>query len=179
MHDPRVIANAILSRAERFGVALTNLDIQKLVYFVHGESLRKRGTPLVHGEFEAWQFGPVHRVLYDAFRRYEDAPIEAPAQRFDPVRRQYHPLPPLDDPEAIELLDSTLPRYLQIPTFMLVQITHAKGTPWSRTMEAAIDHANVGMVIGNDLIARHFEGGDVKMRMVGSRPSRKPARTRA
>lgn len=165
MFDPRVIANEVLARAEQRGLQLTNLDLQKLVYFLHGEFLTKKGAPLVQGEFEAWQFGPVHRVLYDAFKQYASGPIERPAKRFDPIRRQYHPLPRVEDEVATEFLDSTLDRYLEIPTFMLVQITHSPGTPWSRTMEAAETKTNIGMVISDDLIAQYFEGAS---RVAGS-----------
>lgn len=158
MYDPRIIANEVLTRANARGVQLTNLDIQKLVYFLHGEFLVKTGKPLVQGDFEAWQFGPVHRILYDAFRGFAAGPIERPARRFDPVKREHHDLPRVVEGETRAFLDSTLDRYLEIPTFMLVQITHSPGTPWSRTMQAAETKTNVGMVIKNELILQYFEG---------------------
>jgi uncharacterized phage-associated protein len=161
MHDPRIIANAVLTRAERVGRLLTNLDIQKLVYLLHGRFLTTAGRPLVTGEFSAWQYGPVHPVLYDAFKAHQEGPIDRPALRYDPVRRQFAPMALLADPEVEDLLDSTLPDLLGIPTYALVQITHAEGTPWSKTMAAAVERANVGMVISNALIASHFEGDGV------------------
>lgn len=173
MHDPRIIANAVLSRAMRVGRLLTNLDVQKLVYLLHGKFLKMTGRPLVSGEFAAWQYGPVHPVLYDAFKVHQDGPIDAPAKRFDPVRRQYCPLTELADPEVDDLLDATLPGLLAVPTYALVQITHAEGTPWSKTMAAAETRTNVGMVIPNALIASDFEddgvGREVERRL-GVRP---------
>jgi uncharacterized phage-associated protein len=169
MYDPRTIANAVLRRAQSRGRAMTNLDMQKVVYLLHGAFLRETKSPLVAGNFEAWQFGPVHKVLYDAFKSQGDAPIEAPARRFDPVRRLHQDLPALDDAEVESFLDSNLARFLDIPTFKLVQLTHSEGTPWSRTMEAAERKTNVGMVIPNDIIARYFEGDRI--------PPAAPART--
>ncbi len=157
MLDPRIIANAVLARAERVSRALTNLDMQKMVYLLHGYFLTTRGKPLVKGDFAAWEYGPVHPALYQALRAYGDAYINKPLTRLDPVRREQLPVPKLDDPEVEDFLDATLPAILKIPTFKLVQITHADGTPWSRTMEAGEMRANVGMVISPGLIAEHFE----------------------
>jgi uncharacterized phage-associated protein len=156
--DSRVVANAVLDRAEARGHAITNLDAQKIVYFLHGHFLRLHHKPLVAGEFEAWPYGPVHRPLYDAFKKYNDTPIEGRAVAFDPVRRATRPLPSLDDPSALALLDEVLDFYLDIPTYLLVQITHAGGTPWSRTVDESKRRVNVGMRISDSLIEQYFEG---------------------
>ena len=158
MIDPRIVANAVLDRAAAEGRAVTNLDLQKIVYFLHGHYLVRHHRPLVEGEFEAWPYGPVHRVLYDAFRGYNDTPIEGRASAFDPIRRRPRELPPLDDSDAIALIDEVLGHYLDMPTFSLVELTHGPGTPWSRTVEAAEKRVNVGMRISDDTIARYFEG---------------------
>lgn len=162
MFDPRVIANAVLDRAEERGLTVTNLDMQKIVYFLHGHFLRRHGRPLVVGEFEAWQYGPVHRVLYDAFKRFEDGPIEARADRFDPIRQERKKLPRLDDSAANVVIGDVVDRYLDMPTWTLVAITHGEGTPWQLTMEQAQRRVNVGMRIPNALIAERFEGDTVR-----------------
>jgi uncharacterized phage-associated protein len=102
MIDARIIANAVLDRAEASGRQITNLDLQKIVYFLHGHFLRKHGIPLVASEFEAWPYGPVHKTLYDAFRSYNDTSIEGRADSFDPVKRTRKSLPSLTDPAALE-----------------------------------------------------------------------------
>lgn len=157
-YDPRAIANAVLERANQIGRPLTNLDLQKIVYFLHGHFLRRHGRPLVDGEFEAWTYGPVHRTLYEAFKAYGDGPVDARATSFDPIRRVRRELPALSDPEAIEVLDDVLHHYLDIPTFALVEITHQRGSPWHATVEAAERRPNVGMKITDALILEHFEG---------------------
>lgn len=161
MIDPRIVANAILDRAEQCGRVVTNLDLQKLLYFAHGHFLRRHGRPLVTGEFEAWPYGPVHKVVYDAFKAFNDSPIDGRAAAFDPVRRVRRELPPLSDPHAIAVLDEFLDRYLRMPTFLLVELTHQPGTPWHETVEAAERRINIGMKISNELIQRRFEGSEV------------------
>lgn len=158
MIDPRIIANFVLDRADERGREITNLDLQKIVYFLHGHHLQRNRAPLVAGEFEAWTYGPVHRVIYDAFKVYNDTPIDGRATAFDPVRRQRRELPPLTDLDIVTLIDEVIDYYLDMPTYALVQLTHGEGTPWSRTVDEAERHLNVGMKIPDHLIQECFEG---------------------
>lgn len=158
MTDPRIIANFVLDRADDRGREITNLDLQKIIYFLHGHYLRQHRKPLVEGEFEAWPYGPVHRVIYDAFKSYNDTPIDGRATAFDPVRRQRRELPTLADAAIVELIDAVLSHYLDMPTYSLVHLTHSEGTPWSRTVNEAERRLNVGMKISDKLIQECFEG---------------------
>jgi uncharacterized phage-associated protein len=158
MFDPRIIANEVLDRADAKGRAITNLDLQKIVYFLHGHFLRHHNRPLVRGEFEAWPYGPVHRVMYDAFKSYNDTPIDGRAAAFDPIRRISRELPPLEDRESLEMMDEVLDFYLDMPTRSLVELTHGSGTPWAKTVENSETRVNVGMKISDALISERFEG---------------------
>lgn len=158
MFDARIIANEILQRAWQEGLELTQIDIQKISYFLHGHHLRDHGKPLISTQFEAWDHGPVQRSLYDAFKHYGDQPIDEPACKFDPIKRTTHEFPRLTDNAAISTIETHLNKYLEIPSFELVDITHRPGTPWSQTVEEARTSVNVGMRITNDLISSNFEG---------------------
>jgi uncharacterized phage-associated protein len=59
-YDPRAVANLLLDLADRDDLAITNLVLQKLLYFAHGHFLIRTRCPLVQGGFEAWTYGPVH-----------------------------------------------------------------------------------------------------------------------
>ncbi len=158
MFDARIVANFILDHAENKGKAITNLDLQKILYFVHGHYLVQFHEALVVDEFEAWNYGPVHRTVYDVFKEYNDMPIEGRALAFDPVRRQKRELPQLTDGKAISIIHRVLDYYLDMPTFLRVQMTHSEGTPWTRTVQAAEKRPNLGMKISNQLIEECFEG---------------------
>lgn len=158
MFDPRAIANEVLIRAWDAGRSVTQIDIQKIVYFLHGHHLRDTGMPLVDAEFEAWDYGPVQRVTYDAFKKFGDAPIDQLATRFDPVRRVDKEVGRVDDPDAISTIETYLERYLVLPSFELVEITHRRGTPWDRTRQDAYRTTNIGMRITDDTILSFFEG---------------------
>lgn len=156
--DARAVANEILRRAWTLGFEPTQIDIQKICYFLHGHHLRNHGTPMIRTEFEAMDYGPVQAVLLDAFRRWSGEPIEELAQKFDPVTRAYSEIPPIEDNAIMATIDHYLSDYLSIPSFVLVDMTHAVGTPWSKTVSEAQRSANIGMRIDNDLISRCFEG---------------------
>jgi uncharacterized phage-associated protein len=47
---------------------LTNLKLQKLLYYVQAWSLAIRGTRFIDCKFEAWVHGPVCRELYNRFK---------------------------------------------------------------------------------------------------------------
>lgn len=158
MYDARVVANAVLERAWHLGYNVTQIDIQKICYFLHGHHLRDHGKPMISSEFEAWDYGPVQRVLYNSFRDFGDQPITRCATAFDPIRRCPKSLPKITDNSTVETIDRYLPHYLNFDSFDLVDMTHANGTPWSRTLHNARISANIGMRIGNDTIAEHFEG---------------------
>ncbi|MDP3959913.1 MAG: DUF4065 domain-containing protein [Pseudorhodobacter sp.] len=158
MHDARIVANEILRRAWDFGVDLSQIDIQKITYFLHGHHLLDHGTPLIGTEFQALHYGPVQTVLLESFRKWGDEPIRELATRFDPIRRTHHEMPRLTDNASMATIDRYLERYLEIPSFAMVEMTHSPGTPWSETMQRARNAVNIGMLITNEMISARFEG---------------------
>lgn len=70
------VANFLISISDVVEVKdMTNLKLNKLVYFVQGIYCAKTGKPLFIGDFEAWTYGPVVRPLYDKYKRYGDSTI--------------------------------------------------------------------------------------------------------
>ncbi|MBO9453145.1 DUF4065 domain-containing protein [Tropicibacter sp. R16_0] len=158
MYDARVVANEVLKSAWSKGYDVTQIDIQKICYFLSGHHLVEHGEPLISSAFEAWDYGPVQRSLYNAFKKFEDQPITEFATAFDPIRRTTKELPPIQSNTARETIERHLEKYLAIPSFELVEITHSDGTPWTMTRSTSKQSANIGMRISNEMIASHFEG---------------------
>ena len=158
MYDARVIANAVLERAWRLGYEVTQIDIQKICYFLHGHHLKASGNPLISTEFEAWDYGPVQRSLYASFKEFGDQPITKLATSFDPIKRQPRLLVAITENSVVDTIETHLLSYLKLASFELVDMTHAKGTPWSITVHDARSSVNVGMRIANETIVKHFEG---------------------
>ncbi|MGH6962497.1 MAG: Panacea domain-containing protein, partial [Dongiaceae bacterium] len=74
-YDARAVANCLLDYADSKSSEITLLTLMKVIYFAHGWHLARFGQPLVTNHFEAWERGPVVRVLYDEFKDRRARPI--------------------------------------------------------------------------------------------------------
>jgi len=57
---------------------ITNLKLQKLVYYAQGFHLALYGSPLFSDEIVAWQHGPVVVALYEKYKEFRKSPIDPP-----------------------------------------------------------------------------------------------------
>ena len=158
MYDARVVANEVLRRGWQEDWNFTQLDIQKICYFLNGHHLLDHGTPMIATDFEAWTHGPVQRVLYDSFKRFGDEPITELATAFDPIRRKPKELTTTLSNSVTDTISKYLNQYASIPAPELVGMTHRRNTPWQVTREKASRKSNLGMIISVETIRNHFEG---------------------
>jgi len=156
MNDPRVIANYMLDVARGRGISLTNLALQKLLFFAHAISLTERKTKLVSGYFEAWQYGPVHPTVYQAFKTAGPNAIDFRAESFDPVTRTRKPLERLADSATRDICDRVMVQFGRMSAGRLVDITHAVGGPWHQVVSASKAGANIGLRISDEIIVERY-----------------------
>jgi uncharacterized phage-associated protein len=64
------VANAFIDIVANNGFYLTNLKLQKLVYFAHGWYLAFTDTPLIDDEVQSWKYGPVIQSLHYELKHY-------------------------------------------------------------------------------------------------------------
>jgi uncharacterized phage-associated protein len=121
----------ILKRARADGVSLSHLALQKLLYFAHGQYLLKEKQPLCDGFFEAWKDGPVHPVVYAAFKRWGSSPILEDARGEDFVARREVALPPPNDPRAEAIVAHLMVTAGRLSASVLRNISHAPNGPWA------------------------------------------------
>jgi len=155
-HDARAIANFLLDHAESRGRKLTVMALLKIIYFAHGWHLAKFGKPLISNEFEAWQEGPVVRVVYTCFRESAGNPIGDRARRFNAISRRYEQVRYNICKEQSQLLVNILDAYGHLHAFRLSELTHEPGSPWDQVWNAPERKITVGMRIENEAIRRHF-----------------------
>ena len=130
------IANEFLRRAEREGRFLTHMHLQKLVYLAHGWGLAVTGKPLIEDRFEAWDYGPVIRKLYDALRYYGSGVVTRTIRHGDDIAfgsspGAEHVAELLPNEKAI--IDKVWDQYKGFEAFQLSALTHADNSPWSQT----------------------------------------------
>ncbi|MFP6060609.1 Panacea domain-containing protein [Helicobacter pylori] len=59
---------------------LSNLELQKTLYFTELDYIKKFDKHLVSDDFEAWKYGPVAREVYYKYRNYGANPIDKPKE---------------------------------------------------------------------------------------------------
>lgn len=111
------VANMIISRyADRD--ELTNLKLNKLVYFAQAVSLRTHGTPLFDDEIQAWAYGPVEPLVYRTFSHYGRNVIRRPSGEYE------------TSPEASEIVRTVMASFGRLTAFDLVRLSHRAGSAW-------------------------------------------------
>ena len=157
MHSARSIANSILKIAQDSGSQLTNMQLQKLVYFAHGWHLALKGEPLLADAVKAWNFGPVIPPLYNSLKKFGNGVVTELINRKDPETSDA--LIP-QEPES-EFVKQLLVRVWQVYGRMtgaqMSYLTHQDGTPWDTVWKK-----EKFSVIPNELIRDHFRTLRVK-----------------
>jgi uncharacterized phage-associated protein len=148
-YDVRRLANAILMRARAHKLCVTNMALNKLIYFSHAWHLALHDDPLVDSYFEAWQFGPVHPVIYRQFKHYVNSPILSFATRVD-LSTGYEIEVDAALPFAASThVDKIVSFYGPLSGARLSQISHESGAPWDVVWNGT--GSRPGMKIPDDL----------------------------
>ena len=137
------IANDLLTRCAEVGDALTQLKLQKLVYYVQSWALAIESAPCFSDNIEAWDYGPVVYSLREEFRGHGRSPIPIPIPEI-----QFS-----DDP----LIDSVLEVYGVHEGEKLIALTHLE-QPWKSTYKPFHDR----IVIENRVMQDYFSNSAVK-----------------
>ena len=164
-YDPRAVANSMLDEADRRSIKITNLALQKLLYFAHGIHLKQGKGPLVSGYFEAWQYGPVHPSVYRAFKHNGSEPISIRAVKQDPLTGKISELPNLTDIAIIDLITDVVRQFGRMSPARLVELSHAKNSPWHAVVDKAGTDVAFGMRINNDIIMERFQHHTVSLKV--------------
>lgn len=102
------------------GDLMTNLRLQKLLYFAQGWCLARYGKPLFQEEIKAWPYGPVVLEVYEIYKQNGRGGIE-----------EMLPDTKLFTEEEFSLLLDVTREYDGFATSRLVSMTHNIGSPWS------------------------------------------------
>lgn len=154
-YDGRQVANYVLDRCDHVGRSVTNLALQKIVYFCHVWSLIQLGRPLIRHAFEAWEFGPVLPYLYRDFRDFDRQPITQRSMAFDPLSGASRIVEYEFEADVEALLSRTVDFYSRLSAGDLVRLSHAEGGPWDQVWNHA-GVVNPGMKIKEDSIVRFY-----------------------
>ena len=128
--DPRSVVNFMIEYGKVRDYKLKNVSLQKLLYFCHAAYLVRHGKPLVSGYFEAWEYGPVHRTVYDALRQYGRQEVTKPIDRRDPFTGQVSVISPPHNIVVTDHVEQTMRTLGRIAPGHLIALSHAADGPW-------------------------------------------------
>lgn len=111
------ICNYIINHEDTMGRSVSNLRLQKLLYFVQAQFLVAKNEPCFADTIEAWDFGPVVPNAYHHYKIYGGSIIPANTKTVN--------LPAYDK----SLIDQILDQCAKFSTTALVSITHHQD-PW-------------------------------------------------
>ena len=113
------VANYIIEYEHSKGRSISNLKLQKLLYFVQARFFMLYGKPCFDDRIEAWSFGPVVVNVYHAYKIYGGLDIT----------KLKGCLPNNISPEHQIIINEELESYSCTPVYEMVNITHHQ-TPW-------------------------------------------------
>lgn len=131
------IANYLICLANKSEKNITNLQLQKILYFVNAKYLvENNGAPLMTEKFDRWAYGPVLYEVYSNFRNFGAQPITEPAGVYnfnssDPFNAEFKPFDPSYISDKVkETATDVFNALIDIKAFDLVGYTHNESI-WS------------------------------------------------
>ena len=128
-----LVSNSIIHEASRMGLNMTHMKLQKLIYFVYKRFLEDNGTKLFDNVFEAWQHGPVVRIVWEQYRDYGAASISNIYVRTD--RSGDNRVVSFQRRDFYDALHHVLDMYGDNDGWDLRNKTHMPNSAWSIAME--------------------------------------------
>jgi len=137
------IANYFIWLANDTGSFISNLKLQKLVYYAQAWHLAIKDAPLFEEDFEAWIHGPVIPALYQKYKQFGWKPILEEVQ-----------FPHLPE-ETRQFLDDVAAEYFSCDGYYLERMTHVE-TPWIEARKGLPIDSPGNEIITKDSMKRYF-----------------------
>lgn len=122
MITAQTVARFFLAFANECGELMTNLKLNKLVYYTQAWHLALLDRPLFEEQIEAWVHGPVIPELYGEYKRYGYHPILEDNLDLESMRQQFNVA-------QQDLLGDIIEVYFPKSAYELEQLTHDED-PW-------------------------------------------------
>lgn len=136
------VAKYIIDKCAVDRQPISNLQLQKILYYVQVDFYKKFKQPCFSDDFEAWMFGPVVPVVY---YRYCGAGAYDIVLKYPAVREMW-------TPEEKALVDSIVENKREENPWALVNDTHREGKAWALTY---LDGKGNKKIIEKELIREH------------------------
>jgi len=148
MITANTVANYFLAFAQECEEPITNLKLNKLVYYAQAWHLALFNKPLFEEEIEAWVHGPVLPVLYDTYKQFKWKPIIVGDLNAENIKQQFNP-------DQQDLLDDIVEVYFPETAYALEQLTHRED-PWILAREGLAPYEPSDNIITHDSMKHYY-----------------------
>jgi uncharacterized phage-associated protein len=158
-YSASLIAYAFVKKAIESGNPVTQMKLQKLVYFAHGLHLASYDEPLISEYFQAWKYGPVVPAIYQEYKYYGSSPIATT----DLLSISYNVSDVEDelttiDVNATQSINTTWNALKLMSATQLSNWTHKESSPWAINYEEGVNEK----IIPDTEIKQYFKTHIVK-----------------
>ena len=130
------LSNHIISMFEKEKVKITNLKLQKILYYTQGYFFKEFGREAFAEEIYSWQYGPVVPTVYYQYNHCGACPLSSEETLILPIEEKEK-----------ELIEKIVNKCKTMPSSRLVNMTHDE-LPWKNT--------NIGCIISKQSIRMFF-----------------------
>ncbi len=128
------VAACIVNLAISNDNPVSNLQLQKILYFAQRDYIRKHDNDILFTDpFEAWQYGPVVPSVYRTYSIFGGSPIFKAAEYrdFNIFIGKREPIQNIDGDELASISE-TYRKWGSLPAWRLVESAHKPGGAWDR-----------------------------------------------
>lgn len=119
MDDALTLAKYIVTKCVQDCCPISNLQLQKILYFIQVDALKTTGEPAFLNNIEAWQFGPVVPEVYYYFCGFGAMPIFSTYANDCTLKNK-------------ETIDFIIEKKRSLEPWILVEETHRNGGAWNQ-----------------------------------------------
>ena len=157
-YDALTVARYIINQCNKTQIDVSNLKLQKLLYYVQATFLVINKKECFKEQIEAWDFGPVVPIVYNEFKKYGsnniprietyiDLDFDSPTF-FKKINYDENIINENDK----NYINQVIEHFGKFSAFELVEKTHNED-PWKNTYTSKLKH----IIIENKDIAKYFE----------------------
>lgn len=137
------VADYFVLKSEQDNEQITNMKLQKMVYFAYGLLLvdSNKTERLIRESIQAWQFGPVIPEVYNKFKEFGAGDIVSGKKIYSLLgKNNFISKITFENENHKKILDDTYTFLKEITPIQLSNWTHKDGSAWEKVYNADERH---------------------------------------
>lgn len=151
-YDYHLIPDYYISLSNETQNLITNLKLQKLMYYTQAWHLAITDSRLFNGVFQAWVHGPVMVELYNEYRNFKWNPIERKDLGHGSLDRLRNRI----DEQTLEFIDQIVDEYFGMSAYELERLTHME-EPWRKARVGLSDDQPSNEIIKDEWMIEYIK----------------------